>query len=364
MKFLSLAGAGSVDEPVLGRLRIRLALSIKTRLRLYRKLASLLRTGMPLPRALDTLWRVASDDGRRPNLPLALATDQWRRQVYDGNSIGRTLADWVPAREWMVVEAGSGNLAEALEAAASLTETSRRMVGAVFGAVAYPIFLVILLSVILWIFSVQAIPAFAQVKPMEQWTGLAAGMAVMSQLVHAGMLPLAAAVSVAVAVALWSLPRWTCAWRSAFDRVAPWSLYRMIVGAGVLTSLVSFMRAGMPVPEAVRRLRVGAGPWLAERLDATLYFLNSGHDLGAALQMAGHGFPDRAIIEDLRVYASLGNLEEALQRIAAEWTRESVERLDAFSGTMKVVGMVLVAATVAWIQIGIITVQQQLTAGS
>ncbi|HIJ62892.1 MAG TPA: type II secretion system F family protein, partial [Rhodospirillaceae bacterium] len=169
--------------------------------------------------------------------------------------------------------------------------------------------------------------------------------------------------ALAVALALWSLSRWTGAWRSQFDRFGPWSLYRIVVGAGVLSSLVSFMRAGMPVPEAVRRLRAGAGPWLGERLDAALYFLNSGHDLGTALQKAGHGFPDRAIIEDLRVFASLGNLEDALQRIAAEWTRESVERLDAFSATMKVVGMVLVAATVGLIQIGIITVQQQLTAG-
>lgn len=346
-----------------GRLRVRLALSMKVRLRLYRKLASLLRTGMPLPRALDTIWRTSSDDGRRSTTPLALAIDHWRRQVYDGNSIGRILADWVPTREWMVVEAGSGNLALALEDAAGLIETSRRVVGAVVGAVTYPAFLVVLLSVILWIFSVQAIPAFAQVRPMEQWTGLAAGMALVARAVHAGLLPSAAAGALALSGALWAMPRWTGEWRCAFDRLAPWSLYRMVVGAGFMNALVAFMRAGMPVPEAVRRLRSGAVPWLAERLDAALYYLNSGYDLGTALHLAGHRFPDREIIEDLRVYASLGNLEESLQKIAAEWTRESIERLDAFADTMKIVGMVLVAGMVGWIQIGIITVQQQLTGG-
>lgn len=346
-----------------GRLRARLALSLAVRLRLYRKLAGLLGTGMPLPRALDTLWQTVSDDGRRPTLPLAMAIDHWRKQVYDGRTFGRSLADWVPAREWMVIEAGSGNLAQALEDAAGLIETSRRVVGAVVGAVTYPAFLVLLLSVILWIFSVQAIPAFAQVKPMDQWTGLAAGMGIMAQAVHAGLLPLAAAAALMLAGALWAMPRWTGDWRCAFDRLAPWSLYRMVVGAGFMASLVAFMRAGMPVPEAVRRLRPGAGPWLAERLDAALYYLNSGYDLGTALHLAGHRFPDRSIVEDLRVYASLGNLEGALQRIAAEWTRESIERLNAFADSMKVAGMVLVAGMVGWIQIGIITVQQQLTAG-
>ena len=350
-------------EMAVGRLRARLTLSMKVRLRLYRKLASLLRTGMPLPRALDTIWRTVSDDGRRPTMPLALAIDHWRRQVYDGNSIGRTLADWVPAREWMVIEAGSGNLALALEDAAGLIETSRQVVGALVGAVIYPAFLGVLLSVILWIFSVQAIPAFAQIKPMEQWTGLAAGMALMAQAVHAGLLPLAVAIAMGLAGALWAMPRWTGEWRCAFDRLPPWSLYRMVVGGGFMTSLVAFMRAGIPVPEAVRRLRSGAVPWLAERLDAALYYLNSGYDLGTALHMAGHRFPDREIIEDLRVYASLGNLDDSLQRIAVEWTRESIERLNRFADSMKVVGMVLVAGMVGWIQIGIITVQQQLTAG-
>lgn len=345
------------------RWRSRMALTPRVRSRLYRKLAGLLRTGMPLPKALDLLWLILSDDGQRQDLPLAAAADRWRREVYDGHSIGRALADWVPPREWMVIDAGSSNLVEALEDAAGLIDSARRVLAAVTGAALYPSFLAVLVSVILWIFSVQAIPAFAQIKPMEQWTGLAAGMAMMSRLVHAALLPAAAAVAVMTAGALWSLPRWTGEWRTLFDRLAPWSLYRMAVGAGVMTSLVSLMRAGMPVPEAVRRLRAGAMPWLAERLDATLYFLNSGHDLGNALHLAGHRFPDREIIEDLRVYASLGNLENALQWISAEWTRESVDRLNAFADTMKIVGMVAVAVIVGWIQIGIITVQQQFTAG-
>jgi type II secretory pathway component PulF len=113
----------------------------------------------------------------------------------------------------------------------------------------------------------------------------------------------------------------------------------------------------------LRRLRETANPWLRERLDATLYFVNSGYDLGEALYQSGYQFPDREIVADLRIYATLGNLDESMSRISSEWTKHSLERLRATGDVMKVVGMAMIAATIAWVQLGIIAVQQQLTSG-
>jgi type II secretory pathway component PulF len=135
------------------------------------------------------------------------------------------------------------------------------------------------------------------------------------------------------------------------------------MGTSFLTALVALLRTGMPVPEALRRLRTLANPWLQERIDATLYFVNSGYDLGEALHRTGYRFPAREIIEELRIYATLGNLDEAMSRISLEWTKQSLDDLRAIGDAMKVAGMALVAATIAWVQLGIIAVQQQLTNG-
>ena len=359
LSFLSLA----VDRFDIGTAYAKLSLSARKRARLYRKLASLVRTGMPLPRALDAIWRLAAEGGERPRVAAARVVDAWRSKVYDGRSFGEALAGWVPAREWMIVEAGSSDLAEALEDAATLIEASRQMTAAASNAVGYPLFLSTLLGVLLWIFSNDAIPAFAEVKPMESWTGLAASMATLSTLVRLGLVPLVGFAGLALLAVLWSLPRWTGEWRARFDAIPPWSIYRIVLGAGFLTSLVAFLRAGMPVPEALRRLRGTANPWLGERIDAALYFLNSGHDLGEALHRAKHDFPAREIVEDLRVYATLGNLDQAMQRLVGEWVKLGIDGMRAAGDSMKVAGMILIAATIAWIQLGIIAVQQQLTTG-
>lgn len=341
----------------------KLALSPRIRSRVYRKLASLSRTGMPLPKALDAIWQVASLAGKKPEAPLAAVVEVWRRKVCDGFSFGEALTAWVPAQEWMVIEAGAGDLAVALEEAAQLIDAGRKMKSAVYTALGYPTFLAAILCVLLWIFSSDAIPAFAEVKPMETWTGLAASMGLLSNLVRAGLLPFLLLCVAALTATLFSLPRWTGEARTRLDVVPPWSFYRLVMGTSFLTSLGAFLRAGMPVPEALRRLSISANPWLRERLEATLYYVNSGHDLGEALHRAGYGFPAREIVEDLRIYASLGTLDEALPRIAGEWVHHSLDNLRAFGDAMKVVGMASVAFTIAWVQLGIIAIQQQLTSG-
>lgn len=341
----------------------RLALSARVRLRLYRKIASLSRTGMPVPRALDAIWQVSSLSGRRSSSALARVIDSWRQRVYDGHTFGKALEGWVPVQEWSLIEAGAGDLGQALDEAAGLIESSRKMMGAVTTAVGYPLFLGALLCILLWIFSVDAIPAFAEVKPMDKWTGLAAAMGVLSHVVHVGLLPFLAFLVTLMALVIWSLPRWTGEWRARVDSWPPWSLYQLIQGTSFLASMVAFLKAGMPIPEALRRLRAIANPWLRERIDATLYFVNSGYDLGEALHLTGYRFPAREIVEDLRIYASLGNLDEAMGRLSSEWMKLSLDNLQALGDAMKVGGMVFVAATIAWVQFGIIAVQQQLTSG-
>jgi type II secretory pathway component PulF len=185
----------------------------------------------------------------------------------------------------------------------------------------------------------------------------------LSNVVRIGLIPFLTIFSVAVGGIIWSFPIWTGAWRARFDRMPPWSFYCLVMGTSFLASLVAFLRAGMPVPEALRRLRATANPWLRERIDATLYYVNSGYDLGEALHHAGYQFPAREIVEDLRIYATLGNLDASMNRISSEWTKHSLDNLRATGDVMKVVGMALIAATIAWVQLGIIAVQQQLTNG-
>jgi type II secretory pathway component PulF len=348
----------------LERMRAKSALSAGVRSRLYRKLAGMVDSGVPVPRAIDSVWRQIAQDGRTANKPLARAVAAWRQRVYDGRSVGEALTDWVPAREAMILEAGAADLPRAFEDAATLVDTERKVGAAVAGAVVYPVFLASLLSALLWIFSTQAIPAFAEVKPMEQWTGLAGALGNFSRFVHAWLFPVIAAVVAGSTAVIWSFPRWTGEWRARLDRFPPWSFYRLVAGTSFAASLSALLSAGVPLPEALRRLGETAGGWLAERIGATLYFVKSGHDLGESLHLTGYGFPSREMVDDLRIHASLGGVEEKLRRLVELWVKESLEMIGRMSDLFKMAGMALMAAAIAWVQLGIIAVQRQLSGGS
>ena len=347
--------------PIQAMIDRRLILTAKIRIRMYRKLSSLVSTGMPLPRALDLLWQMASSSGRNERARLAVIVNDWRKQVYDGVSFGKAMNGTVPDGEWTVIEAGAHNLGSALEDAAQLVEASQKMSGAVVGAAGYPLFLFGLVITLMWIFGTEAIPAFAQIKPTDQWTGLAAGLASMSHFVQVGLIPLLAGLALLLGVTIWSLPRWTGDWRTRFDNYPPWSFYRLIVGSSTLITLIAFIKAGMPVPEALRRIRDNANPWLRERLDAALFYMNNGFNLGEALYKAGHAFPAEEIVEDLRIYASLGSFEESLQLLSKEWLSQSIQNLKAVGDSLRVIGMILVAGAIATIQAGIFSIQAQIT---
>ncbi|HIJ38510.1 MAG TPA: hypothetical protein HPP80_06390 [Rhodospirillaceae bacterium] len=340
----------------------RLLFNSRLRFQLYRKVGGLIRTGMPLPLALDAVWQYASNTGRR-NSVLAAVLKDWRQRVYDGQGCGRSLAHWVPFSEWIIIEAGAANLAEALDDAARLIDVSRQVAAAVMNALTYPLFLLVLFMGILWVFSEQALPAFAQIKPMAEWTGISAGMAVLAELAHWSLLPMAIGAILGLALFWWTLPKWTGRLRGLLDHYIPWSLYRFLRAVSFLMSLSALLRSGLPIIEAIRRLRVSAGPWLAERLDAVLYYLSSGHDLGTALRLAGHGFPDDQLIEDLAIHASIGGLEESLDGIVKEWLALKIEHLNRSAGIIRALSMVFLAFSIAIMQLSIIGLQQQLTSG-
>ena len=73
--------------------------SNKTRLKLYRKIASLMRNRFSLMDALDMLHDNASNGGRNPGEPLAIAIAAWGRALNNGKTFSDALKGWAPARE-------------------------------------------------------------------------------------------------------------------------------------------------------------------------------------------------------------------------------------------------------------------------
>lgn len=334
-----------------------------TRVRVYRQLERLLRNGIPVHKALDEIYRRASKDQRKPDNPDAHVIDQWRSAYKNGTPLGRAAQGWIPYQEQMLIEAGelSGNIPHALRAVVEISTSSARIRGALIGGLAYPLALFLVILAMLYGFGRFIIPPFGEILEPHKWVGGAGQMRVLSELVRVWTLPALIAVFGLLTLYASTVAIWTGRIRVLFDRISPWSMYRMYAGTGFLISLAALIRAGVAVPEALRRLKRHASPYLAERIEATLYHINSGANLGEALQRTETNFPDREIIDDLRVYAALQGFEDALEQIAHEWLEMTVERVRAQARILNNLMLFILAGMIGWLAWGLFELQKQVT---
>lgn len=333
----------------------------KQRLRFYRKLSGLLKNGVALQQALDVLWNRASDNGRRRKDPMAVAIDQWRKVVRNGRRFGEALDGWAPDAECLIIDAGelAGRLDGALLDAITLNKGTTRMKGAILGGVSYPIVITAVIIGVLYLFATQIIPAFDEVASKDRWTGMARGLAIMSDLARDYTIPAIVVLVILVVLCIVSLPRWTGRARSMMDRYPPYSLYRTLVGTSFMLSLGGLLKAGVQIPNALKKLNRSSSPWLKERIDGGLRGVLGGLNLGEALQRSGHEFPDRELVDDMRVYAELANFDDFMDSVGRDWLEEAILNIENQAKVMYNVLLFVLGLFVAWITYGLMMVQAQ-----
>jgi len=336
--------------------------SNKVRLKLYRKIASLMRNRFSLMDALDMLYDGASNGGKNPGEPLAIALAAWGKALNNGKPFSDALKGWAPARERLMLSVGDvSDLEGALLNLIKVTEGSTKMIRPIIGAVAYPSFLVMMSVLIIYAIGVYIVPPMIDAAPTVVWRGLARNLVDLSDWIKENWLVAFSILPIVMATIYFTIGIWTGKIRAYFDYIPPWSLYKVFVGISWLLALSALVKGGTPVSTAMRALRRDSSRYLKERIDKTLVFINNGDNLGQALAKTGLDFPDAEIISDLKIYSELDNFEEALNNLANDWLEESVYMIEEKAGILNMVALLAVGAVIAWAVMGTFEMQDQIT---
>lgn len=347
----------------LSKLRLKLQFGSKQRIRVYRKLTRFLGNSVTLSNALDIMYGHASQDGKKPKAPVAIILNDWRRQVRNGKSFGQAIQGWVPDSDRLVIEGGeqAGNLAVAIEKAVLISTSAKKIKQTLILGLLYPFFLICLSVLFMALFGTQVLPTFENILPREQWTGVGAQMAAMSDFVNNYLVTVIAIVGALIGVVVGTMPRWTGPLRNKFDKLPPWSLYRLVLGAGFMLTVSGMIKSGIPVPRILQMLQRGASPWYVEKLSRTLYHVNNGKNLGEALYKTNFNFPDAETVQDLRAYASLNKFDETLDTMGKEWLEDSIAKVQGQTGILRTLSFIFLGFIFSWIAAGMTSLQQQIT---
>ncbi len=332
------------------------------RLKIYRKLISLLRNRFSLMDALDRIRGIITNDGKNPDEPLALAILYWSRSLQNGNPFSVALEGWAPASERLMLSVGDvSHLEGALENLIKVTEGTTKMKQPLVSAISYPMFLSMMTVLIIYAIGVYMVPPMMSAAPNTRWTGSARDLVQLSVWIQKNWLFAFSFLPTVFFLIYLTLGRWKGKTRSWFDNVPPWSLYRIFVGVTWMLAMAALVRAGTPVSQALRSLRHDASPYLLYRIDSALVFINNGDNLGEALNKTGLGFPDKEIIGDLRIYSEMDNFQGALDQMANEWLENSVTGISQKAAVLNMVATLFVSGAIAWAVMGTFSMQDQIT---
>ena len=344
--------------------QIMMKLHQNDRLRIYRKLASLLRNRFSLMDALERLKNIASDNGKNQSDTLAVAMSCWMEALQNGLSFSVALRGWAPSSELLMLSVGDiANLEDALMNLIHVVEGTKKMKEPLVGALAYPMFLMVMVVMIIWAVGAYMVPPMVEAVPDLIWRGQARSLVSLSKWVRNNSLILFASLPIIFFIIAWTMPRWKGRMRSRFDNYPPWNLYRIFVGVSWLLSLSALINAGTPVSKALRMLRSDSSPYLLYRLERALIYINNGENLGEALFLTGLGFPDKEVIGDLQIYAELDNFPAALTLMANEWLEDAIRDIEQKAAVLNGFAIMSIALIVAWVVAGTFDMQDQMVQG-
>lgn len=331
------------------------------RRRLWLKLAKMMGNDVQLLQAIESIKdrRIAAGGKTHPE---AIALTAWAKKIRNGERLSGAMEGWVGTEEMMLIAAGeqSGQVEEALKSTARMMVAKKAISTAVFSGLAYPLVLILMAFAVMYLFGFKIVPSFTKVVQGDNWHGMARVMIDVSTFAKTWLWLIAIVLIGLLSVFFASLSRFDGALRIKLDRYAPYSIYRIMQGSTWLIATAALVNAGLRNESALEQLSETASPWMRRRIQACLYVMRSGLNMGDALAKTGYEFPDREIIDDLSVYAALSGFNDALALLGREWLDESVEQIRAKMQVVFGASMLIVGGLVALMVSGMMEMQLQM----
>ena len=326
---------------------------------LYNQLAALLRSGVPLLRSLAILREQTSDAALR-----IVLNDVYSR-VEEGATLAEAMARHPRAFSELAVSiarAGGegGFLEEALERLALFTEQQDELKSRVIGALAYPVILAVVGTVVVNVLVIFFVPKFetlfARLKQRGELPAVTEWLIWLSEsLQRYGILML-----LAILVAAWLIKarihtdsgRWLVdGWKIRIPQAG--TIYLNLAVARFCRVLGTLLSGGVPI---VRSLKISADATgnrvLAKAIDDAAENITAGQSLAPPLAASGH-FP-RNVVEMIAVAEESNTLDTVLIHIADTFERETSRRLELFVRLLEPLMLLILAAMVLVVVIALL----------
>ena len=303
------------------RLAGGLVLGRQMRVDLYLTIGDLLTSGFAIEKALEIVIATLKDEKKDIE---AWVLRHWSTALRRGR-FAQEIEAWVPASEAMIFAAyGRVDATALFIGAGRVTDMRDRQIKALVVALAVPVLLFVALVVMMWGAGGYFIPVMMDLIEDDAWPPIPLAMRGVALWLYAYPWIFAAGVAALVAL-VWTLTlAWTGPGRARLDRIAPFSLYRVIVGSAFMFVLLEYLKAKADLnDETFEVLKKSASRYTRHRIGAIQALMARGMGLGASMIATGHGFPDPKLLRIVESLDGVPGWEVKIQAYIDRWVLRS-----------------------------------------
>ncbi len=325
--------------------RMRFKLASSSRARLWKRICSLSRAGVPITTAMDFLY-----ESKTSGTSVARFV-QHQRIAIRSSGFADGAIGWVPQEELIVIEiTQEGRIADGFEQAYRMAMVRSKLRSTLVSGLAYPTILLLVSGGAISVLPGHALDVMMQITDTTTWPPISLSVLAFSQFITAWGVPLACVLAIGIAASIWAAPRWTGEIRKRVDWFPTFVLYRRFTGPEILTAWLALMQAGVQRVRALGKLETGLPEYLAFHVRAMRSQLYRGEPVEKALDT---GLFSAETLDDLRIYERTGDFSVNANLIAEEDIDRALAKLESLTKSLSSILLLLIGCIAIWIYIGI-----------
>lgn len=324
---------------------LKFKFGMKERLNLYERLAAFTKEEFPL---FDSLQKFKTRYDKKKDFRGKIIA-YWLEDMKYGASLSDVLQGWVPDAELNLIQAGEEGkgIDQGLDEAIKFAKSAQKIKNTIVSGSTYPVILLLVVLGFIAMFSVKLAPTYLGILPLERWPSMGQNLYNFSHAIVSYWYMLFAGLGVMGFIISKTIGIWIGQTRELFDKVPPWSVYKVYQASAFLISLASMMQSGTPLNDSLKKIKKSCSPWLAEYIGSMEKNLKKGgKNFGSHLDV---GLLDEETAGDVIDYSELGKFEQAVYTIGEKNLEESVEKIELRMAMVKNLMLVLVGVTVGMI---------------
>lgn len=329
---IDLDSARSLTSNLLGRIK-RFQFGNKAQLAFLEDLYLLINDGIPANRAVEMMAQVTT--GLTRDVALSIA-----QKVSEGRPLADGMRDWFAINVIEIIRVGEegGALAETLKSAINTLGQRGSSMGALIGAVSYPLMVIVLSCAVIVYLDNSVFDQFKSIKPVDQWPDAGRQLLDIANLIE-GWWWLVIVIIVSVIIFMRRvMGNYTGELRPLLDKFPPFNLYRRFASARLMETLGLLVANGVVFKSAIKVMQYQANPYMTSHLVMMEHLLGMGK--GNVADVLSTGLIDDADVLRLRVMAEVKGFEHGLIRMGVRGSEQTTKTLKIIA---KIIGGVLLA---------------------